>query len=68
MQLIITTSIAAIFAILWLITAYLFYRVKKQPKNMTQDAQALLSDIFSSGAIVRVEVLDPKNLLYHRTR
>lgn len=35
---------------------------------MTIEAQQLLGDLFSSGAVLRIEVLDPQNLMYHRTR
>ena len=57
---------AAALAILWLSTLYLYLKLKKRPKEMTIEAQQLLSDVMSSGAVVRIEVLDPRNLLYHR--
>jgi RsiW-degrading membrane proteinase PrsW (M82 family) len=66
MQLTIISIIAAVFAVLWAVTFYFYYTLKKQPKTMTVEAQQLLGDLFASGAILRIEVLDPKNLLYHR--
>lgn len=68
MQLTIFVALTVLFAVLWAATLFFYIRLKKSPKNMSVDAQNLLADLFSSGAVLRIEVLDPKNLLYHRGR
>lgn len=59
--------LAILFAVLWAATLSLFYFYYKKPvKQMDVDAQKLLADVMSSGAVVRIEVLDPQNLMYYR--
>lgn len=56
-----------ILALGWGVTGFLFWRyAKKKDRSLTVEAQDLLADLFNSNAIVRIEVLDPKNLLYRR--
>ena len=38
-------------------------KIKKPNRTLTQDASSLMRDIFASGAVVKVQVLDPRAMM-----
>ena len=62
-------ALTGVFLMAWLSTLFFFmFRKKKSEKHLSVEAQDLLADLFSSGAVLRIEILDPKNLLYYRNK
>lgn len=60
--------VSALLVVSLILNALLAFYFFKKPKALTQDAKALLAEILSGSAVVKIQVLDPSGLFYRSPR